>query len=121
MVPCTHNIGTHQRRFPQDLAKIELLVHDTCIMRIERYNRMGVCVWILCLRNMYLFLAKNEPLTFSQLLLPTQTLLIKYNTSLKQPSTIDAGASYWFRTDTAASAERVEIMKISKRPSKKNE
>jgi len=43
---------------------------------------------------MYLFLAKNEPLKFSQLLLPTQTLLIKYDTSLKQPSTIDADCGF---------------------------
>lgn len=62
---------------------------------------------------MYLFLAKNEPLKFSQLLLPTKTLLIKYDTTLKQPSTIDADASYWFQTDEAASVQRVEIMKIS--------
>lgn len=58
------------------------------------HSHIGVCVWILCLRNMYLFLAKNEPLMFSHLLLPTQTLLIKYNTSLKQPSTIDADCGF---------------------------
>jgi len=76
--PCTHNnkMGTYTSKAVSARARQNRVVCTWYLYHthIERYSRIGVCVRILCLRNMYLFLAKNAPLKFSQLLLPTQKL-----------------------------------------------